>query len=123
MKNTGLSQSENEIMELIWDCKKEWISIPEIFQALSEEQWKYTTIATFVTRLKEKGFLKLSKIGSMNLYSPVISKDEYLNMKTQEFLKLMHKGSVKSLMASLYSNRLSEDDYKQLIELIEKCEE
>lgn len=123
MNKSELSQAESEIMELIWGQAMEWISIPQILEKLPQKQWKYTTVATFVTRLKDKGFLETSKCGAVNVYSPIISNEEYLNMRTQDFMSHVHKGSPKSLMAALYSDKLSQDDYKELMELIEKYEE
>lgn len=123
MSSNALSQAEKEIMELIWTLKQEWISIPQILENLPKNQWKYTTVATFVTRLSGKGFLKTRKTGSINLYSILVSKEDYLNACTQEFISVVHKGSSRSLMAALYSDKLSHKDYHELMELIEKYEE
>ncbi|MEG2000561.1 MAG: BlaI/MecI/CopY family transcriptional regulator [Evtepia sp.] len=122
MKDMSLSQAEQEIMELVWSAEKKWISIPALLEQFPQKQWKYTTIATFFTRLKKKGFLETRKDGSVNLYHPMISKEDYLNIKTQEFVSMVHEGSAKSLLATLYSEKLSEEDYEELLELIEKCE-
>lgn len=123
MKSKELSQAENQIMELIWTQNQEYISIPEILENLPQKKWKYTTVATFVSRLAGKGFLNARKTGGVNLYSPRLSKEDYLNMRTQDFIALVHNNSPKSLMATLYSDKLSHEDYCELMEMLKKYEE
>ena len=74
-----LPNSELEIMMAIWEAKKP-VSRPEIDEKLSEKNWQAPTVLKFLSRLTEKGFLKCEKPegGKTNLYTPLVSEEEYL---------------------------------------------
>lgn len=117
---TKISQSELEIMEIIWDMGEN-VSIAAIIERLPKKR-KYTTVATFVSRLKEKGLLRSVKQGAANVYSPVISRAEYKQRETTDFLNTIHHGSSKSLFAALFSDKLKDDDIDELMNWIETRE-
>ena len=64
MKNINIGEAELEIMKVIWKAKKAMTSV-EIGLAVEDKGWKKTTIATFLTRLSEKGALKAEKQGKL----------------------------------------------------------
>lgn len=115
-----LSDSETIIMKLIWS-KNRSVTATELAQELSSNDWKITTILTFLSRLVEKGFLSVTKIGRSNQYTATISESKYKAMETCQFVKQIHSGSVKSLFAALCdSTELSPDDLQELQQLLEK---
>lgn len=119
-KFIGISESEYEVMEAIWN-KGDWIDTKEVHKVLSMvRKWAYNTVGTFLVRLCDKGLLKAEKRGRTNFYFPIISKNEYLAEETQEFVKAVHKGSKKSLIAALYKDELSESEIDELINWVEK---
>ncbi|MEN6327896.1 MAG: BlaI/MecI/CopY family transcriptional regulator [Syntrophomonas sp.] len=97
-----ISESEREVMQVIWDSWQP-LSSAEILQAFKEKKnWKPTTVLTFLARLAEKGIITASKSGKTNQYTPLISENEYKQFETRSFLNTVHKGSVKSFMTALY---------------------
>ena len=73
-----LSESELKVMEIIWSNTPP-VSRSDIEkELLKEKDLAPSTIITFLTRLCEKGALSLEKHGRTNLYTPLISRDEYL---------------------------------------------
>ncbi len=114
-----LSQAELEIMNIIWHNPQP-ISISEIILGMDTgKRRKYTTIATFVNRLKDKGFLECEKIGNANEYYALITEEEFRREQTAEFVDSIYSGSSKSLIASLCADKLSESDFKELMDWIE----
>lgn len=115
MDITKISDAEYEIMRIIWNAKKE-VTTAYIIEKLGEENfWKHTTVLTLAKRLVDKNVLKVRKEGRINYYSPAISKDEYKSYQANDFIEDMYGGSVKSLVASLYSNkRIDEKDIREL---------
>lgn len=97
-----ISDSEMELMELIWNSDSP-VTSAGIEQSLDTE-WKGTTIRTFLKRLTAKGVLEVRQEGKVNYYTPLISREEYKRMCTEEFIKDMHSGSLKNLIAALYSD-------------------
>lgn len=117
--NARISDSEMEIMRLIWNSAKP-ISAAELMKLLNAKNWKLTTLLTFLSRLTEKGFLTVSKSQRTNLYAATVSFEAYKAMETEQFMKQIHGGSVKSLFAALATaEQLSEDDLKELKQLLE----
>ena len=115
MKLTKISDSEMEIMKIIWKENKE-ITTSTILEKLPKENsWKTTTVMTLVTRLIEKGIINVNKVGKLNHYSPKVTEEEYKAIQTDVFLDDMHNGSVKSFMATLYNNKkISQKDISDL---------
>lgn len=110
-----ISESESQIMEIVWR-EDSPITSAEIIQLLSPTtDWKPSTVWTFLGRLVEKGYLRAEKAGKKSLYYPSISKEMYLQMQTEHFLKTVHGGSVKSFFASLTGNEhLDKSDFSTL---------
>lgn len=121
MKLMKISDSEMEIMKIIWR-KDEPISTAVILEELPKENsWKTTTVMTLLSRLVEKGILKVKKIGKLNHYVPKVTEEEYKGVQTNMFLEDMHNGSVKNFMATLYNNKnISEEDISELKKWIDE---
>ena len=85
MKVTRLGELEKQVMEIIWN-EKSCSSRDVLTKLPSEKTHAYTTIATIVQRLYEKGLLKREKHHSGFIYSPKITREEYTKDVAQSFL-------------------------------------
>ena len=105
-----IPNAELEIMMAIWEAGKP-VSRLEIDSKISEKNWQAPTVLKFLSRLTEKGFLKCEKIegSKMNLYTPLISEEEYLEFESKSVLGKFCGRSVKSLVANLYENNTIND--------------
>lgn len=111
--NTKISDSEMEIMKIIWENGGE-VTSAELCGQLGGI-WKPTTVLTFLKRLCDKGVLSARREGKANCYSALLSREEYKHRQTEEFVRQMHKGSVKSLLASLYDGeKPAKDDIEEI---------
>lgn len=109
-----LSETEQEVIDTIWDLATP-VTVSKLLGIFIEDKaWKTSTISTILARLIEKGFLKKSMEGKVNVYTPIISSEEYKQYETKSFIKTVHKGSVKSFMAALVQDSDMSD-----IELLE----
>ncbi len=110
-----LPESELELMMIIWHANKP-VTRMEIEKELSEERKiGATTILSFLSRLQEKEFVKVEKMGKNNLYLPLINEDEYLQRFSKSILKTLYQNSIKNFVTSLYDgNSLTEKDLKEL---------
>lgn len=116
IKNQIMSDSERELMKLIWDNGGS-IFIAELLEKVSEnnKEWKRTTVLTFLARLSEKGYILTEKHGRMNRYIATTTEDEYLAKQTKNFLHEMYCGNAKSLVSSLVKQDcLSLEDIEDL---------
>ena len=117
MSANKISEAEAEVMEVVWDSG-EWIGVPLVHEKLSENRkWAYNTVGTFMNRLCAKGFLESKKEGKTNLYRALISRSEYKNELTREFLDEIHHGSKRSLFAALYGGKLSDEKIDELMDM------
>ncbi len=121
MKLMKISESEMEIMKIIWK-KEEPVATATILEELPKENsWKTTTVMTLLSRLVEKGILKVKKIGKLNHYIPKITEEKYKAVQTNMFLEDMYNGSIKNFMATLYNNKdISEKDISDLKKWIDE---
>ncbi len=82
-------------------------------------EWADSTILTLLSRLQEKGFITSEKMGNKNIYTPVISQEEYMKLENKTFLSKLHKGSLKHFVASLAdTDSLTDNDIDELESLL-----
>ena len=105
-----LPNSELEIMMAIWEAGKP-VSRLEIDEKISAKNWQAPTVLKFLSRLTEKGFLKCEKPegGKANIYTSLVSEEEYLEFESNSVLGKFCGRSVKSLVANLYENNTIND--------------
>lgn len=110
-----MSDAEKQIMEFIWALGRP-TTTKEILANLPEDNnWKQSTVITFLARLIEKGFIKATRISKANYYEPCLSEQEYKNLETEQFIKDVHKGSVLGFINALYDNGdLTKEDIESL---------
>lgn len=120
-----MSDSEAEVMRMIWDADGPLTSARMIEQLSRSHDWKPSTVWTFLGRLVEKGLVQAEKQGKRSLYTPAVTEEEYQGARTKEFLQLVHGGSVKSFFAALGGgSRLDAAELRELREWLEtKAEE
>lgn len=76
---------EARIMELFWDNKQGEFSIKEVQQSLdSEKNINFNTVMTVMNRLVDKGVLKKRASGRVSLFSPIQTKDEFLEEQSKK---------------------------------------
>lgn len=97
-----ISASELELMKIIWDAKGKAL-YAFIMDRLVEKDssWKKNTVLTLLSRLVEKRYLSVSKIGHRNEYIALITEQEYLAEQTRGFVENVYDGNVKGLVATL----------------------
>ena len=86
MKTTSLGELEQQIMDIVWERKQ--CSAREVLTKLEKnKKLAYTTVATILQRLYEKGLVKRTDDNSGYIYSPKLSKESYSRNIAQSFLK------------------------------------
>ncbi len=123
MKNISIGDAELEIMKVIWKAKAPITSL-DIGKEVEDKGWKKTTIATFLTRLVEKGALFADKQGKLYYYTPLISEKEYRKSQTKNLIRTLYNDSVRDFAVSFFEEqKLSDDDIKELRAIFEDKEE
>jgi len=111
-----ISESELVLMKIIWKNKG-----AALYSLIMEElekdknEWKNNTVLTLLSRLVEKKFLKIRKIGRRNEYIAAVTEAEYQAMQTHSFLDKVYGGNVKNLVSTLLrQDILSADELKEI---------
>jgi len=120
-----LPEAELEVMNAVWAEERDDITTPVLTAALSESKnWTQQTVLTLLRRLEGRGFLTSTKIGKECIFSPIVSKDEYVRFESEAFLKAFHKNSLAGLMRTLYNGKaLKDEDYDELKRFLDEKKE
>ena len=120
-----MSDSEKEIMKLIWDHGVA-MTISELLDQIERtgRDWKRTTVRTFISRLIDKGMLISQKEGRGALYVARISEEEYLKTQSVQFVNQVFGGNVSTLLTSLFGQQcLESKDIEELEKFWEQGKE
>ncbi len=117
-----LPDAELAVMQIVWSLESPVTSID--IQKNAAQEWKPTSILTFLARLTEKGFLSCQKQGKQNFYTPLVSLEEYQAHESIGLVNRLWGGSVKSMVASLNdAGALSAQDIEELRHFLDRQEE
>lgn len=119
-KNSNISEAEWRIMKILWE--EPMLTLKQIAERAENSEWSYTTIRTMVGRLAEKGAIAADKSLAGNFkYYPVLQEEECKKEETKSFMSRVFDDSILGFVSSFTKDTtLSEEEKKELIELIEK---
>lgn len=81
-----LGNLEKEVMDIIWEMKE--CSARDVLNKLGEKhQLAYTTVATMIQRLQDKGLVVRKGGKSGYTYSPKLSKEAYSKKLAKGFIR------------------------------------
>lgn len=119
MERKRLSAKEKEIMDRFWENGA--MTIREVLGLCGSPQPAYTTVATVVRILAEKGYLGYRRYGNTYHYFPSVSAQEYSETKVQSVISQFYQNSYRlAVSAFIREEKLSVDDLKEIIAEIEK---
>lgn len=117
-----ISEAEYEIMKVIW--KYAPINTKDIVDIVSaSKSWNMRTIHTLISRLEKKGAITHQKDGRLYIYSPVIKKEDYINMESKSFINRFFNGAVNKMVMNFIENDiLSSEEIEELKNMLNKKE-
>ena len=118
-----LTKVEFEVMNIIWDIDGAACAW-DVLEHYNEPKPAYTTIATYLKVLYEKGWLDFHKVdgqGKTHRYVPLVSRAEYTRRTMQEVKQNFFGGSVKSMLNYFVKEEnLAPEEVKELLALVEQ---
>lgn len=81
----SLYETEGEIMAEVWRQGGQ-TTVRAVMAALNRSANKeraYTTVMTIMSRLARKGFLTRERQGKTDMYAPVVTREEYLELRAR----------------------------------------
>ena len=120
--NPQLTEVEWTIIKVVWE--KEPCAAGTVQEALQDtKNWAYSTVKGAMNIMVEKGFLKMSKIRNLQLFSSAIKQEEAQKGEFKKMLKRAFDDALTPMMQFLIENEdLSKDELKQMRLMIEKAE-
>lgn len=119
-----LGEAELEIMQVIWNSKNPVTSNYILNELKEQRKWQLSTLMTSLKRLSDKGFVSCDRSTGNNLYSFLITENEYKTSESKNFLKKLYNSSIQNMVATLYNNKaVKNSDIEELREFLDKLEE
>lgn len=95
-----LTKAEEQVMQILWQLKE--ATVQDIREKFNDSKPARTTIATILSILENKKFVAHSVNGRSNIYSALVTKEDYSKKQLFGFLKNYFNSSFSS-MASFFA--------------------
>lgn len=115
-----LPDAELEVMQAIWACEAPVIRTDMENILFQTHPMALTTLLTLLTRLAEKGFIRIEKVGRSSRYIPLVSREAYLSAQSKRFVDKLCGGNISTFAAALCSSGLSKEELAQLRDMLEE---
>ncbi len=117
-----LPDAELEVMQALWACEAP-AARTDIERRLSPSHpMAITTLLTLLTRLSEKDFLTIEKQGRRSVYTPCVTREDYLASQSRTFFEKLCGGDISAFANALCGSGLTQEELAQLRELLERGE-
>ncbi|MBO4665072.1 MAG: BlaI/MecI/CopY family transcriptional regulator [Bacteroidaceae bacterium] len=117
-----LTKAEMEIMNYLWELGENGGSVRDVLSQYPEPVPAYTTTATFLKILTEKGFVRSEKReneGKTLFFVPTISRDAYRSRVMNEVKNNYFGGSFHSLVSFfIKEEKISPDEMKEIMKMV-----
>lgn len=110
-----LPDSELDMMIALWNGHQE-MTRSEIEEFMNQKKkLAPTTILTLLSRLEKKNFVSVKKEGKANLYSALVTQEEYQQQEGKHVLEKLYDNSLKNFVATLYQGKqIDQNDIEEL---------
>jgi len=115
-----LTEVELEFMTLLWQLEKG--SVRDVLAKMSPTRnLAYTSAATILRILEQKGFVASTKQGKTFIYKPLLEKDAYQSRSLKKLSENLFDNAPSTLVARLVDDSdMTEDALEEIRALIEK---
>ena len=86
-----LTDGEERIMQMLWSLGEGTVN--DILAVIPEPKPKYTTVATFIKILENKGYVAHRSEGKSYVFTPLVSREEVAGRQMQSMLRTYFDGS------------------------------
>lgn len=118
-KTKTLTKGEEDVMKILWMLGKGTVN--DILEHCDEPKPKYTTVATFLKLLEDKGFAGHTSTGKSNMYYPVVEQMEYAGSVAGNMLDSFFGGSLVQMFSFFSSEKkLSSKEKQELLKLAQE---
>lgn len=118
-----LGEAELEIMQVIWKADAPITSSFILKELQERRKWQLSTLMTSLSRSVDKGFISCDRTTGNNLYSSIISENDFKAKESKSFLEKLYNNSIQNMVATLYSNKaINDSDMNELRKFLDDLE-
>ena len=111
-----LPDAELAVMQAVWACEAP-AKRAQLAAILDKTHpMAPTTLLTVLSRLADKGFLRIEKTGRSAEYWPLVAREDYLARQGRKFYDKLCGGSVSAFAAALSASGLTAEELAALAE-------
>ena len=115
----ALTKAEEQVMQAVWQHDKAFLK--DVIEAMPAPQPHSNTVATLLKILIDKGYVKAEALGRNNLYSALVSKDDYSRNSMRNLVTNYFNGSFSNAVSFLVDQKqLSVTDLELLLNELKK---
>jgi len=120
-KSNTLTKAEFDVMSALWDINHS-ATIHDILERFAEPKPAYTTVATYMKLLLEKGYVDYFKVkgeGKAKIYQAKVTRAEYTRQAMADVKKDFFGGSLRSMLNFFVKEEnLSDEEIADLLSTI-----
>lgn len=122
-KVVAISAAESVVMQVFWS--RGALGSEDVVAALDgHEKWQESTVKTLLNRLLKKGALRARKDNRRYIYSPVLTREDWLSTESHGFLDRLFEGRVAPFVSYFSQNKkLTKKDIEELKLLIKDLDD
>ena len=119
-RKTKLPDAELEVMQILWRCEAPVGRATVEAEMAKLRPMAQTTLLTLLTRLADKGFVRIEKQGRSSFYTPLVSQADYQARQSKRFVDQLFGGSMSAFASALTASGLSKEDLEELRKMLEE---
>ena len=115
-----LPDAELEVMQVLWDLE---VPAPRsaVEAAMARQRpMAQTTLLTLLSRLAEKGYVRIEKQGRSSVYTPLVVREDYQARQSKRFVDRLFGGSMSAFASALTASGIPKEDLEELRRLLEE---
>ncbi len=114
-----LTRQEEEAMLLIWKAAP--CCVKDVLECYEEPRPPYTTLASIVKNLQQKGFVKARRVGSTYEYTPLVAQADYKRDFLRRIVSHYFDNSYKEMVSFFAEEQvISDQDLTEIMRMIQK---
>ena len=115
-----IPDTELTVMQILWEMEAPVKRADVEARMQQVHPVAQTTLLTLLTRLSEKEFIRIEKQGRSSVYTPLVSKEDYLANQSKRFLDRLCLGNISAFAAALTDSGISKEDIAELRALLKE---
>ncbi len=119
----NISDSELELLKELWDGGATSVRSLHSLLETRGHTWAYTTVQTMLTRLEEKGYVRVDRSGIAHMFEASVNRDALLGNRLDELAQKICDGAAGPLLLNLVNKgRFSSDEISRFRRMLDEAE-